>query len=233
MSVAGRALARLARPGACCAPEPQGRSWAVHAGQDLRRRATARFPSSQARAWLSDGTLAPGAPGRWILTDAGQARAARQAAAEGDAYRAQHRDRPDAAFADGPLLWLARLREPDGTASFTPVQLAAGERLHAAWLAAGAARIATSDWTRPSGTPGAGDRGTQARAAARLDAQGRLRRWLAAVGPDHARVLEMVCLRLCALSALERELAAPRGSGKVRVRAALQALAVAAGLTLR
>lgn len=233
MSVARRALARLARPGACCAPDPHGGAWAVHGGADLRRRALARFPAHQARVWLSDGTLAPGAPGRWVLTDAGRARAIREAAPAGDAFIRQHDAAADGVLARGPLSRLAALREPDGTASLSAVQLAAGEQLHAAWLATGAAGIATSDWTRPSGAPGPGDRGAQARAAARLDAQRRLRRWLAAVGPEHARVLEAVCLRLTALSALEHQLGAPRGAGKAKVRAALQALAVAAGLTLR
>jgi hypothetical protein len=157
----------------------------------------------------------------------------RDAAAHSDGFRVQHRDSPDADFADGPLSRLARLREADGSASFTAVQLAAGEQLHAAWLGSGSASIATSDWSRPSGAPGLGDRGTQARAAARLDAQARQQRWLSQVGPRHAAVLDAVCLRLTPLTVLERMLAAPRGAGKAHVRAALQALAVATGLTLR
>lgn len=233
MSAPDRALARLARPGACCAPDPRGAGWAVFADRDLRRRAVARFAAGQARIWLSDGAIAPDDASRWVLTDAGRALAARLAAGPDTAFRAQHRAADDGAFADGPMARLARLREADGRASFTAIQLAAGARLHLDWLATGAALIATSDWSRAPGGAGAGDRGSQARAAARLDALARVRRLLDAVGADHAAVLEATCLRLVSFQALERETGAPRGSTKARTRAALQALAVAAGLTLR
>jgi DNA-directed RNA polymerase specialized sigma24 family protein len=168
-----------------------------------------------------------------VLTDAGRAQAVRTVAPPEEAWRSQHRETPEGPFADGPMARLARLREPDGAPSFTALQLTAGERLHADWLASGAARIATSDWLRPSGAPAAGDRGVQARAAARIDASRRLRRVLDQVGPTHARTLEAACLRLAPLAALERALAAPRGTGKARLREALQALAAAMGLTLR
>jgi hypothetical protein len=105
-------------------------------------------------------------------------------------------------------------------------EIAAGERLHADWLRAGFAHIAVSDLTR---MPGAGARTGGSASDSALDARARVRRALAAVGPELEVALSFACLRLAPFDALERDQKWPRGAGRTVVKLALTRLAAVYG----
>ena len=131
---------------------------------------------------------------------------------------------------ESPLAWLRRRKDRDGEALISQTQFDAGERLRADfWFAQMTPRV-TVNWS--SATPS--QRGRRAGMAYRTDAdmidnvaaaRERVRRALAAVGPELAGVLVDVCCHLKGLEETERAAGWPQRAGKVILSFALTALA--------
>lgn len=183
---------------------------------------------------------------RVSITDAGLAWL-RRALAEGDAFTGQHRDLVrttlPGSFAGGeavtldlresPLGWLSSRRRPDGKAWVSRTQLAAGERLRADYTRAQMVARVTADWSRsiPLGRRRSGESGGRSDLSdAALDARDRVRRALAAVGPELSGVLVDVCCELKRLEGIEKANGWPARSGKVALSLALDSLAAHYGL---
>jgi hypothetical protein len=137
--------------------------------------------------------------------------------------------------AESPLAWLRRRKDRGGDALISQAQFDAGERLRADfWFAQMTPRV-TVDWSAPA----SGQRGRRSGMASRSDAEfadgvagarERVRRALAAVGPELAGVLVDVCCHLKGLEEAERTAGWPQRSGKVVLQLALTRLARHYGL---
>lgn len=131
-------------------------------------------------------------------------------------------------LSESPLAWLARRRDKDGRPILSEAEFNAGERLRADfWFAEMTPRV-TANWSlllaTGGGRRGAPDHGPDMRDSV-LAARERVRKALAAVGPDLAGVLIDVCCHLKGLEASERSLGWPQRSGKVVLLIALRQLA--------
>lgn len=178
-------------------------------------------------AWLKRRASAPGAPG-----EASRAEATSHAPPAVDAPSASAEpaaaERPGFNADESPLGWLARRRDKSGRPMIDARELAAGERFRADFHFARMAPRVTANWSldAPSGRSGA--RGGVSAVELRdnvVAAQERVRRALAAVGPELAGVLVDVCGLLVGLEHAERNAGWPARSGKVVLQLALQALA--------
>lgn len=141
------------------------------------------------------------------------------AAATGSASPAVNRD-------ESPLAWLRRHKGRDGRPLISDHAFQAGEKLRADFWFAGMTPRVTANW---SAVPGGGSR-TAAGAGAELRdgvvaAQERVRRALAAVGPELSGVLIDVCCHLKGLEDTESAAGWPQRSGKVVLQLALASLA--------
>ncbi|MGQ0456644.1 MAG: DUF6456 domain-containing protein [Hyphomicrobium sp.] len=134
---------------------------------------------------------------------------------------------PEFDLAESPLAWLARRKDKDGRALISDDEFNAGERLRADfWFARMTPRV-TANWSqlRSGGAPhGAPDLGPDVQDHV-IAAQQRVRRALAAAGPDLAGILIDVCCHLKGLEIAERNGGWPRRSGKVILQIALRQLA--------
>jgi Domain of unknown function (DUF6456) len=132
--------------------------------------------------------------------------------------------------AESPLAWLRRRKDRDGAAMISEPQFDAGERLRADfWFGQMTPRV-TMSWS----TEAPAQRRRRSGMALRADgdmadnvaaARERVRRALAAVGPELAGVLIDVCCHLKGLEEVERAVGWPQRSGKIVLQLALSALA--------
>lgn len=132
--------------------------------------------------------------------------------------------------AESPLAWLRRRKDRDGEAMISQAQFDAGERLRADfWFAQMAPRV-TMSWSamaparrrRRAGMMVPADGDLQDTIAASRE---RVRRALAAVGPELAGVLIDVCCHLKGIEEAERAAGWPQRAGKVVLQLALTRLA--------
>jgi hypothetical protein len=132
--------------------------------------------------------------------------------------------------AESPLAWLRRRKDRDGAAMISQVQFDAGERLRADfWFGQMTPRV-TMSWStnapaqrrRRSGMAFRSDADMTDNVAA---ARERVRRALAAVGPELSGILIDVCCHLKGLEEAERTAGWPQRSGKVVLQLALTRLA--------
>lgn len=132
--------------------------------------------------------------------------------------------------AESPLAWLRRRKDKDGEGLISQAQFDAGERLRADfWFAQMTPRV-TMSWSsiapgqrrRRSGMAFRSDADVADAVAA---ARERVRRALAAVGPELAGILIDVCCHLKGLEEAERAAGWPQRSGKIILRLALSSLA--------
>ncbi|MBY0559466.1 DUF6456 domain-containing protein [Hyphomicrobium sp.] len=135
---------------------------------------------------------------------------------------------PERNLAESPLAWLARRKDKDGQPMLTDAEFDAGEKLRADfWFAQMTPRV-TTNWSSflsgGGGTRGAPDIGPDIRDSV-IAAHERVKRALAAVGPDLAGVLIDVCCHLKGLEASEKASGWPQRSGKIILQIALRQLA--------
>jgi hypothetical protein len=132
--------------------------------------------------------------------------------------------------AESPLAWLRRRKDRDGAAMISAPQFDAGERLRADFWFAQMTPKVTMSWSavspaqrrRRSGLAFRSDTDLADTIAA---ARERVRRALAAVGPELSGVLIDVCCHLKGLEEAERAAGWPQRSGKVVLQLALTRLA--------
>lgn len=130
---------------------------------------------------------------------------------------------------ESPLAWLARRKGANGAPFLSPEELAAGDRLRADFEAAQMGPRIAQNWDRfravvDEGARGPGD-GLSDRPAA-----DRVRRAVAALGPDLADVAVRVCCCLEGLERVETALGWSARSGKVVLKIALGRLVSHYGL---
>lgn len=141
---------------------------------------------------------------------------------------ARHPETPGFNPAECPVGWLSRRRDKDGQPMISQNQLAAAERLRADFWFAGMTPRVTSSWS-PAGFGGASRRSAPGTGVDLQDAQiaaaERVRRALAAVGPELTSILIDVCCHLKRLESVERTAGWPQRSAKVILQLALTRLA--------
>lgn len=135
---------------------------------------------------------------------------------------------PERNLAESPLAWLASRKDKDGKPLLSGPEFAAGERLREDfWFAQMTPRV-TANWsmllTAGGCQRGAPDIGPDVRDAV-IAAKERVRRALAAVGPELSGVLIDVCCHLKRLEVKEKASNWPQRSGKVILGMALRQLA--------
>jgi hypothetical protein len=136
---------------------------------------------------------------------------------------------------ESPIAWLRRRKDRNGEAMISQAQFDAGERLRADFWFAQMTPRTTMNWS--SSAPMQRGRRYGATRAAGADmrdsaaaAGERVRRALAAVGPELNGVLIDVCCHLMGLEAAERAAGWPQRSGKIVLQLALTSLARHYGL---
>lgn len=131
-------------------------------------------------------------------------------------------------LAESPLAWLARRKDKDGQPMLTDAEFDAGEKLRADFWFAQMTPRTTANWSLllsgGGGSRGAPDIGPDIRDSV-VAAKERVKRALAAVGPDLAGVLIDVCCHLKGLEASEKASGWPQRSGKIILQIALRQLA--------
>jgi hypothetical protein len=136
--------------------------------------------------------------------------------------------RPARNHAESPIAWLFNRRDGDGNRLISEAQFNAGEKLRADFWFAQMSPNVTQSWS-VSATAGGGRRsapGTGVELADNVIAAGeRVRRALAAVGPELSGILIDVCCHLRGLEDAERRAGWPQRSGKIVLGVALAALA--------
>ncbi|RUP11131.1 DUF6456 domain-containing protein [Hyphomicrobium sp.] len=135
---------------------------------------------------------------------------------------------PERNLAESPLAWLARRKDKDGRPMLSEAEFDAGEKLRADfWFAQMTPRV-TANWSQllsgGGGSKGAPDIGPDIRDSV-IAAHERVKRALAAVGPDLAGVLIDVCCHLKGLEVSEKASGWPQRSGKIILQIALRQLA--------
>ncbi|MGE0024725.1 MAG: DUF6456 domain-containing protein [Hyphomicrobium sp.] len=138
------------------------------------------------------------------------------------APRAEPRRNP----AESPVAWLYSRRDSNGNPLISEVQFNAGEKLRTDFFLAQMSPRITQSWS-PSATT-SGRRSAPGTGVELADsvvaATERVRRALAAVGPELAGVLIDVCCHLRGLEEAERRAGWPQRSGKIVLSVALSAL---------
>ncbi len=206
-----------------------------------------QVPLAQYRQLLAQGQLETRGTDRVAVSAQGRAWL-RRALSFGDGFADQHREtepqtltddagkpqRVQVDLSESPLAWLAGRKRADGRPWLDAAQVRAGERLRADYTRAGLVARVTADWSAAGGgrTRRSGARGGLADLNdAALDARDRVRRALAAVGPELSGVLVDVCCELQGLEGVERKHGWPARSGKLVLRLALSGLARHYGLS--
>jgi Domain of unknown function (DUF6456) len=145
-----------------------------------------------------------------------------------NASLAENNATPSRNLAESPLAWLARRKDKDGQPMLTDAEFDAGERLRADFWFAQMTPRTTTNWSQllsgGGGGTGAPDIGPDMRDSV-VAAKERVKRALAAVGPDLAGVLIDVCCHLKGLEASEKASGWPQRSGKIILQIALRQLA--------
>ena len=133
--------------------------------------------------------------------------------------------RPSLDPAESPLSWLRRRKDKSGDPLITAIQFQAGERLRADFAFAAMGPRVTANWSATGGSAGSAS-GLGVEIADNIaDAQQRVRRALAAIGPLSAGLLIDVCGHLKGLEDIERTRNWPPRSGKIGLQVALSELA--------
>jgi hypothetical protein len=237
-----RFLARLAKPGACLAPDKGGKIYALHASADRRRRPLGRIPASQVQALAADGALMLLENGAYALSPAGRARADRAAALPDEAWRAQHDELTERAAmdCDGDLYAvrglvageamarLARLKTTAGAAFFAADEIAAGARLAQDWAAGQVGMLRGADWAAPprGGAKRNAGNGLETARAHSIDARARVDAALDGLPASAAALVRAACLEQTGLEIIERRSHWPARSAKVALKFALAQLAL-------
>lgn len=146
--------------------------------------------------------------------------------------RLEDRVRPVRNAAESPLAWLYNRRDRDGKSLIGEAEFNAGERLRRDFWFAQMTPNVTQSWSPISSTGGSGRRAPHAADQADnvIAAAERVRRALAAVGPELAGILIDVCGHLNGLEEIERRARWPQRSAKIVLTMALTALARHYGL---
>ena len=236
-----RALSRLAHGDASSRLLGAGPDYGLFAKRDRRCRAVLRLSAAEVRGLEAEGALSARGDDTYVLSEAGAARVAREAAAPGEAYMAQHaaviaRDvisaergwrRVRGLDPDGPMRKLAALRGPSGDPWLSPIELSAAGKLRADWAVGEIGLVRGSDWSGPpmGTTPRGASNAQEAVMARRCDARRRVGDALARLATPLRRVVESVCLREEGLEALERAEGWPARSGKLALKLGLAQLA--------
>jgi hypothetical protein len=136
---------------------------------------------------------------------------------------------------ESPIAWLRRRKDRSGEAMISQAQFDAGERLRADFWFAQMTPRTTTNWSSLSPMQRGRRHGaTRASGADMLDnaaaAAERVRRALAAVGPELSGVLIDVCCHLKGLEEAERAAGWPQRSAKIVLQLALTSLARHYGL---
>ena len=136
---------------------------------------------------------------------------------------------------ESPIAWLRRRKDRNGEAMISQAQFDAGERLRADFWFAQMTPRTTTNWSVVSPTKrgrryGAGPSAVSEMTDNAAAAGERVRRALAAVGPELAGVLIDVCCHLHGLEHAERAAGWPQRSGKIVLQLALTRLARHYGL---
>ncbi|MDX2259426.1 MAG: DUF6456 domain-containing protein [Hyphomicrobiaceae bacterium] len=128
---------------------------------------------------------------------------------------------------DSPLAWLARHKDRTGKPYLAPHEIEAGARLASDFEKGAMTPSITSRWSPIGAGGGAGPRADRELLLqdAALGARERVRRALAAVGPELSGLLLDVCCHLRGLEEIERANRWAVRSGKVVLRVALAQLA--------
>jgi hypothetical protein len=177
--------------------------------------------------------LRDGEAGAWRLTREGRGALRRLLSTAGEAPVApvvaqQTADRPGFNGRESPLVWLYRRKDKTGEPLISAIQFAAGERLRSDFERAQLSPRVTASWDlslSPSGkrraAPGFG---VEPRDSV-IAAGERVKRALAAAGPDLAGLLLDVCCFLRGLEEVERSVGLSPRSGKHLLQVGLSALA--------
>lgn len=143
-------------------------------------------------------------------------------------HAAGQRQKPARNDAESAIAWLYNRRDGDGQPLIGEAQFNAGEKLRADFWFAEMTPSVTQSWSMTAGT-GGGRRSAPGAGVEMADnviaATERVRRALAAVGPEHANILIDVCCHLKGLEDVERRAGWPRRSAKIVLGLALAALA--------
>ncbi len=234
-----RALQRMAAQGGVLAPLADARSYGVFARGDRRRSPLVRIGAGDVRDLVSAGAIVSAPCGGYVLTEAGRARAARSAAAPGEAYAAQHGAIVDRAVMDEAgavgkargydgertLRRLAQMRDGLGRPWLSEAELAAAARLKADWERGQVGLVRGSDWSAPPKGAARRGAGFDGALAAHCDARRRAGEALLSLAAPLRAVVERVVLREEGLETLERLEAWPARSGKLALKLALAQLA--------
>lgn len=236
-----RALARLECAGAVLAPMRNGLGFAVFPKGDRRRRPLARLGLAQVRMLESAGAIvATEQEECFVLSAAGIARVARDAAKPEEAFQAQHRPIINRAVMDSDgaqrlvrghdadaLRKLSHLRDGRGRPWFSAAELAAAAQLRSDWERGQIGLVRGSDLEAPPRGSSARHPGNVAERfeGARCDARRRVAQALESLSPPMRRIVEAVCLADEGLEAVERMLAWPTRSAKLVLKLALAQLA--------
>jgi len=136
---------------------------------------------------------------------------------------------------ESPIAWLRRRKDRSGEAMISQAQFDAGERLRADFWFAQMTPRTTTNWTSQAPMQRGRRHGAALRSTADMRdsaaaAGQRVRRALAAVGPELSGVLIDVCCHLKGLEVAERAAGWPQRSAKIVLQLALTALARHYGL---
>lgn len=235
-----RALVRLAAADAMLRLDGVGPGYGVFTRSDRRRRALLRLRATEVRELEADGALEPLEDGAFVLSEAGRSRVAREGAAPGEGFMAQHRAivvrdviDEDGAFrkargvdAEAPTRRLAALKGPKGEPWLSQTELSAAGKLRSDWAIGELGLVRGSDWmAAPMGTTRGPANAQEAAMARRCDARQRLADALAKLAAPLRRVVERVCLYEEGLEALERSEGWPARSAKLALKLGLAQLA--------
>lgn len=128
-------------------------------------------------------------------------------------------------LATTPLQWL-QARGRSKALGLNDMELEAGGRLHSDFHRAMRSPHQTMDWSRPVFVDGGTAAGSGDISVSTLDAQKRLAKALAYVGPGLADMAVDVCCSEIGLEATEKKFALPRRSAKIMLKLALMRLSV-------
>jgi hypothetical protein len=145
-----------------------------------------------------------------------------------DAHAGDVHASPVRNIAESPLAWLARRKDKDGQPMLTNAEFDAGEKLRADFWFAQMTPSTTVNWSLFLSGGGGGNRAPDIGPDIRdsvVAAHERVKRALAAVGPDLAGVLIDVCCHLKGLEVSEKASGWPQRSGKIILQIALRQLA--------
>jgi uncharacterized protein DUF6456 len=136
---------------------------------------------------------------------------------------------------ESPIAWLRRRKDRNGESMLSQAQFDAGERLRADFWFAHMTPRTTMNWSAAAPQPRGRRYGAALRSSSDMQdntvaAAERVRRALAAVGPELSGVLIDVCCHLKGLEEAERLAGWPQRSGKIVLQLALTSLARHYGL---